>query len=170
MKLRMGLLSLGVLAALAVTPMAHANPNLWTNGNFATLCVGHGCVSNEFSGSFTSQYLATTAGATYDISFDVQDQGGPTSEFTVWWENTLVADVLNPANNTTASFSYTSLLASSNLTYFEINGRQDPGAIYFTNISVTLAADAPDAPEPASLALLGAGLAGLGVLRRRKRG
>jgi hypothetical protein len=55
----------------------------------------------------------------------------------VHWNGTLIADVLNPANNpsggpgTWVQYTYTGLEAESTSTVFQINGRQDPAGIFF---------------------------------------
>lgn len=151
-------------------------PSGWgANGSAAmeTGCVGHGCVTTLGNGAYFGQSIATSADSTYTLSFLVGENGGPTSEFTVFWNGVMVADVLNPANNTLdfvtnpnmVLYSF-NLLATGASTAFEIHGRQDPKYISFDNISVTALTN--NVPEPASLALVGLGLAGIAASRRRK--
>lgn len=151
--------------ALASTA-AIAGPNLSTPGfAFGTGCVGHNCVATQGSGSFNSETIATDPSQTYTVDFFVSESGGPTSEFSLFWDGQLVADVVNPANYANnVEFTYTDLTASSDATVLEIHGRQDPGGINFNNFTVT----ASDVPEPASLGILGAGL--IGLYRARRRG
>jgi endoglucanase len=185
------------IAAIALAaPAAMASPELVTNGDFSagstgwtgtmttsdfwgvggsnamvTGCVGSSCVSTLGAGSFFGQTISTTAGATYDLSFLVGENTGPTSEFTVFWDGLMVADVINPANNTVdfvtnpnmVIYTY-SLVATGASTAFEIHGRQDPSGISFDNISVTQSSG--EVPEPGSMMLIGAGL--LGLVARRK--
>lgn len=182
------------LAALALAaPAVMASPELVTNGDFSsgtvgwtngggmgfsdafgaggsramlTACVGHGCVSTLGQGAFIRQTISTTEGETYDLTFLVGEIGGPTSEFSLFWDGSMIADVLNPANNSLnlitnpnmVSYTY-SVVASGASTAFEIHGRQDPGLISFDNISVTQSSS--DVPEPSSMMLLGIGLLGL---------
>ena len=188
-------------AAVAVVtlaaPSAMAGVELVTNGDFSsgltgwdnqgmsfgnnwgadgstaavTGCVGHNCVSTLHGGAYIGQTIATTAGATYNLSFLVGENYGPTSEFSVFWNGSMVADVLNPANFSLnfatnpgmVGFSY-NLLADSATTTFEIHGRQDPAGISFDNVSVEQVSGA--VPEPASMLLLGIGM--LGAFAGRK--
>lgn len=189
----------GMAAALLfVSASAVASPNLVTNasfedgstgwnatmgiGNFgalfahsgtnaaATGCVSHFCVELQGSGSYVGQTLGTTGGSTYNLSFWVSENTGPTSELSVFWNGIQIADILNPNNNGWATgmkeFTFGGLFATSANTYFEVHGRQDPGGIFFDDFAVT--EQAADVPEPASAAILLTGLGLLGVTRRRK--
>ena len=145
------------------TSVVHSGTNAMRTG-----CVGTGCVSTLGAGAYVSQTLATLAGQNYDLSFWVSENDVAPSEVTVFWNGTMVADMLNPANNTSPSFvqiSLTNLLATSSSTVFEVHGRQDPGRMYFDDFF----ADATPTPEPATLAIAGLGLAALGIFRRRSK-
>lgn len=149
----------------------------WANtgtGAAVTWCVGHACVSTLGQGAYIGQTLTTTAGSTYDLSFWVGENAGPTSEMSVFWDGVMIADILNPANNTIQSsgnnmvqFTFSGLAASGASTYFEIHGRQDPAGISFDDVAVTGASNA--VPEPESIALVGLALAGLGLSRRKAK-
>jgi hypothetical protein len=99
--------------------------------------------------------LSTIAGESYDLSFWVTEDGGPTSELSVFWDGIQVADVLNPNNNGNTAwkqFSYSALLASSNSTVLEVHGEQVPSAIYFDDFSADVTA-----PEPGTFEIAGLG-------------
>lgn len=141
----------------------------------STSCTAHDCVSTAANGAYFGQTIATTPGTSYDLSFWVGENNGPTSEFSVFWNGVMIADVVNPANYTLPNkgmvqFSFTDLPATGARTTFEIHGRQQPGVIAFDDVSVmSAAASVIPVPEPASMALLGLGAAALAATRRRRK-
>jgi hypothetical protein len=149
-----------------------AHSGIWAA---VTGCISVSCVNTLGAGDFFGQTIATVIGGSYDLSFWVGEDGGPDSEFTVFWNGLLVADVLNPANNTLPTpsrpgyvqYTFTGLGATGAATAFEIHGRQAPAGIYFDDVAVELSA--AHVPEPGSLALLGIALAGLAATARRAK-
>lgn len=145
----------------------------WANtgtGSAVTGCVGHDACIDAINGAYIGQTINTVAGQTYTLSFWVGEDWGPTSEMAIYWNGTLVADVLNPSNAATIGivgpwrqYIYSGLVATGGLTYFQVNGRDDPSMIAFDDFDVHA-----EVPEPASLFLLGTGLVGAaGALRRK---
>jgi PEP-CTERM motif len=136
-----------------------------------TPCVGHACVSTLNAGSYIDQSLATTAGQTYDLSFFVAENAGPNSEFSVFWNGTQIADVLNPANNSLpgwVEYSYSGLLATGSSTDLQVHGRQDPAEIFFDDFSVTPTISSA-VPEPSTWAMMILGFAGVGFMAYRRK-
>jgi len=159
------------IAMLAVS--ASASANLVKNGDFAaggsdwalTGNIGHSGFGGEQWGdgavgsdAWLNQVIATLAGETYSISFDT----------TVNWGRMAVA--LNGTqffSTTTTGHFATSFVASSDNATLSFITRNDPGYNYLDNVVVD---PTRAVPEPASLVLVGLGLAGLGALRRKRHG
>jgi hypothetical protein len=163
-----GLISKFIIAALVsvVSPaLASATTIFALPGQFLfTGCIGSGCVSTLNAGAFYDVSLATTPGQAYDVSFAVVSNGPPISEFTVFFNGSLVDDVLNPALTT---FTISDLVATGTSTDLQIHGRQDPSFITFANLSVTTAVAA--VPEPSTWAMMILGFCGLGFMAYRKK-
>jgi hypothetical protein len=139
-----------------------------TTAGAVTGCVGSWCVNvNSFDHSnYLYQDLNTTAGATYNLSFDYA-AAGPPSQLRVLWGADIVLDLCNSSEDLT-HYTVSNLLADSSTSRLLFLGRQDPGFNILTNVDVEQATAA--APEPAATALILSGIGLVGALRfRRKR-
>ena len=178
-----------VVAGLAVVaPSAHALGASVTNGSFETgdftgwtgtgnttfngvQCPGPG--PTVFQGNCSaffgpigsdggiSQLINTgAAGNRYQLDFAFLPDGGNPSDFSVSFGGTTLLSLLNPpaSGYTVYHFGGVTTGASELL---QFNFRDDPGFLFLDAVQVTV-------PEPATIALLGAALAGLGFSRRRK--
>jgi hypothetical protein len=117
-----------------------------------------------------SQTLATTIGATYNVSFYLQSNSSlvidPLARFQVLI-NDVAAFTQPGASFTWALETFTFVGTGSDV--FTLAGRTDRDTWAVDDISVERAAAIGSTPLPAALPLFATGLAGLGWLARRRR-
>lgn len=179
-------------AAMALVASVSANAaELVTNGGFETgdlsgwthsggfagvQCPGPSFAVNSgncsyFDGniganSVLSQIVATVSGQSYDYSFWLQSDGRTPNSFTASLGGVVLASLSNVAAAGYTHFAGTVVAASSNAT-LSFGFRNDPGFLFFDDVSLVSGAAA--IPEPASWALMLAGFMGAGAAIRANR-
>ncbi len=108
------------------------------------------------------------------IAFDFIPFGskGPDTRFLAYdaADNLLLDTTAGGPASSYVNFHYTGLSALSGVARLDILQPDDGWVWGLDNFSFTSGAGPTSVPEPGTLALLGLGLAGLGAMRRRKRG
>jgi len=192
LKLRNVLVSTLMAAGLAsLAPAAMAN--LLTNGGFETgtfsgwtqggntgaTGVSSGAVYVQ-SGAFgaalgpvgsdgiLSQSFSTDVGAEYRLTFWLRSDGYTVNDFSAAVNSTVLYSDVNIGVQAYKEYAYNFMGTGSDSVTFTF--RNDPGYLSLDTVSVDKIADPQAAvPEPASLALIGLGLAGIAQRRRRAR-
>jgi hypothetical protein len=136
---------------------------------------GDPTINNAGGGGISQTIAGLQAGTNYALSFqwgagELQSRSGNTTEYLAVKLGNETIDTItlsNPADSFTGWYNVTmifSATSASELLSFMSNGTPNgaPPIAVLTDISMVAA------PEPASIALLAAGLGGLAVLRRRR--
>jgi hypothetical protein len=116
---------------------------------------------------FLSQTVATTAGASYNLSFALANTSSTANEFQVMFGGSTVFDQVNLGSQGYTNYQFT-VTASSASTVLQLGFHNDPGFFLLDNVSLT-AGSVAGAPEPAGLTLLALGFAALGGRAWRRR-
>lgn len=125
-------------------------------------CIGPGAVVT----CTISQTLSTTAGASYDLSFWVRNSvafNPGEQQFAIYWNGSSLGTVDFDETRWT-QITYSGLIATGNSTTLALGGRNDPGGLFFDDVSVTAAI-----PEPGAWALMIAGFGAVGASLRGRR-
>jgi len=84
---------------------------------------------------FIEQPLATTPGGTYQLCYWLANQGGPTNEFQVIWDGSIIRDLVDAQPFPYAQTCH-DVMASGDTTTVKFGFRQDPSFLWFDDVSV----------------------------------
>lgn len=183
----MGLRVAALAAVTALAAPAHAGDELVINGgfeqrDFSGWIAGGDDLFNSvqcpmdntvFSGSCSAMFGSVDvssisqsiqvggAGKTWNLSFAYAIEGGDPSSFSVMFGGTTLLSLSSPAPAGYTLYQFSGLTTGENMT-LSFSFTNPASFAYLDGVSVTAV------PEPASLGLMAAGLAGLLVARRRK--
>lgn len=114
--------------------------------------------------AYISQQLATVAGGTYSLSFDVYNTATTNAVFEADFNGAKVYSFSNEVRNWT-HVTLSGLVATGASTELKFGARNDPSFIRLDNVSVQALA----VPEPETYAMLLGGLALVGAVARRRQ-
>ena len=166
----------------------HTGGGAWAFADLDGLGVFHTEAYNRANNiGYLSQTIATTPGQRYTLSFWLYNAEGNNpapysggflwNEFKASWGGTTVFDLVddNPfAGGFSPPYPYVQytvagLLATSNATSLSLGGYQNISAYVLDDIAVSEEAPITTTPEPSTWMLVASGLAGTGLLARRRR-
>ncbi len=114
---------------------------------------------------FLSQDVPTLAGATYNLTFFLANDGQIPNEFRVSWNGTVLLDAASLPASGYVQEAFPALLATAAFTPLQFGFRNDPGYFYLDDVYVGAGA----VPEPATLLLWGTTMSALAFARWRRR-
>ncbi len=124
------------------------------SGNYAANLFAAGSLG------YMEQFLSTTPGTSYNLTYFLQSDGGTPNEFLAQSDGATLIDQTNIPSQNYTQYSF-SFQATSPSTDLKFGFRDDPGSIHLDDVSVT------PVPEPA-LAWLGLSMIGLAIAKQAK--
>jgi hypothetical protein len=177
-----------VFALTLLSVVSYAGPTLVVNGGFengdftgwtqfgntgfTSVVCGGGAAEGSCFASFGQvgsiggifQNLATTSGALYDISFWLENTGGPTNSFGFTWDGGYLQTYSDAGSFGWTHYTFLNQPATTASTGLVFAFRQDPSFWHLDGVSVS-----SSIPEPSTVLLLAAGLLALGARAAKRR-
>jgi len=164
-----------IFPSWVVIPAADSGTNLLVAGSphSGTWAANFGAYIGD-DDTITQTLPGTVNGQTYQFSFWVQGDSlgdGSHNDLSASWNGTQLISIVNNFSSGYVEETFSVLATGNDTISFsgaDLSTSETGGYLQLDDVCVAISGCASSVPEPATLVLLGAGILGLGVVRRRR--